>query len=203
MGVVVLFVILGIGTPLLYWLVQWIAREPCDLCGSRAHCDPLKGFKLCKRCTHVAETSSLPIGDLIAQGLANKASQESAARLARSITNINNLAVVVVVAIAAWMVPGSVWQSLIPKTPLPITVDARESAVVRGTVLQLANQKEQEITVRVDLQGNGRPKQDAVPIKISPNGAVEIGWAEGFDFKIGDRVVFTHPLHHELVYILK
>ena len=201
MGVVVLFAVVSTGTVLFCWLVQRIARDPCDLCGSRAHCDPLKGFKLCKRCTRVAETSSLPIGDLIAQGLATKASLESAARLARSITNINNLAVVVVVAIAAWMVPGSVWQSL--KTPLPITVDARESAVVRGTVLQLANQKEQEITVRVDLQGNGRPKQDAKPIKISPNGAVEIGWAEGFDFKIGDRVVFTHPLHHELVYILQ
>ena len=199
MGVVVLFAVVSTGTVLFCWLVQRIARDPCDLCGSRAHCDPLKGFKLCKRCTRVAETSSLPIGDLIAQGLATKASQESAARLARSITNINNLAVVVVVAIAAWMVPGSVWQSLIPKTPLPITVDARESAVVRGTVLQLANQKEQEITVRVDLQGNGRPKQ----IKISPNGAVEIGRAEGFDFKTGDRVVFTHPLHHELVYILQ
>jgi hypothetical protein len=86
---------------------------------------------------------------------------------------------------------------------MPVTVSYRESLFQKGYVAIFENTSDQPIEVSISIRDgdSGNEKQDT--LAFQPNETKEIGWAEGWEFSIGDIIKLTHPDYQESLFIIE
>ena len=184
------WVIVGVIGWLLYYCVQLLRRRFCDLCGRSTICRPVKGFRLCRKCSSIAESSTTPIADLITNGIPPQkaaASPETGRRGGA-----------VKAAVLAGIGFGVLWFGGFLHRRLPVVPVWRSSMVNDTRVLILQNQTDHQLTVGLSLTRDGVAGSKTVAVPIPPNGSTEVGWAEGYDFRQGDLVRLSHPEYRSI-----
>ena len=88
------------------------------------------------------------------------------------------------------------------KPDMPVTVSYRESLIQKGYVAIFENTSDQPIEVSVSLRDgdSGNKKQET--LAFQPNQTKEIGWAEGWEFSIGDTIRLTHPKYQDSLFVI-
>jgi hypothetical protein len=195
---------------LMNLLIVILRRRTCDLCGVRASCEkfpaeseqanntgPDDVFWLCRRCESVAQSSNTRIGDLIAQGMANRTLAEASKKRG----GVGWLVFGAAIAGALYFATQS-GQLQVTKPPLPVVVSKRPSAVDKGTVLVFENQTGNQITVKMNVERDGKTAGKWA-VAVPPNGTSEFGWAEGWAFKRGDKVSLFHAQYRDDGFVLE
>jgi len=126
--------------------------------------------------------------------------------------NIIGLFVLVAVIVLAWAflygfdleLMGDSMKKLVTsyKPDMPVTVSYRESLIQKGYVAIFENTSDQPIEVSVSLRDgdSGNKKQET--LAFQPNQTKEIGWAEGWEFSIGDTIRLTHPKYQDSLFVI-
>ena len=88
------------------------------------------------------------------------------------------------------------------KPDMPVTVSYRESLIQKGYVAIFENTSDQPIEVSVTLRDGYSGNKKEETIAFQPDQTKEIGWAEGWEFAIGDVVKLTHPKYQDGLFVI-
>lgn len=86
---------------------------------------------------------------------------------------------------------------------VPVILSHRPAVMGEGLVAKFSNQTSSQITVLVRVK---RPDGDEYferSVNVPANGSAELGWAEGWDFELGDKITLTHPKYAAAVWYLQ
>jgi len=94
--------------------------------------------------------------------------------------------------------------STIHKPEMPITVKYRPSILGKGYVVLIQNHADKDLTFRIKIRSTSRNltnKNKYVNIKSQDD--ISIGWLEGWDFQLGDKILISHEKYRADLYIIK
>ncbi len=86
---------------------------------------------------------------------------------------------------------------------VPVVLSHRPAVMGEGLVAKFSNQTSSQITVSIRVK---RPDSDEYferTVNVPADGSTELGWAEGWDFELGDKITLTHPKYATAVWYLR